>query len=113
MSSPKIPMGPCDYSSPVVPNDYVCSGEGCGRRGVKLWRLYNTFLDHQRLLCAECACDREGVANEVDAEGKLPDRRTNQIGALIPAVPTEDGSTFCGYSSVPEIAVRWWKGIPT
>jgi len=37
--------------------------------------------------------------------------RTDQIGWLVPAVPTEDGS-FWGYTSVPPEACEWWYKLP-
>lgn len=80
---------------------YVCVG--CAAEGVKLWRQYSTFVDHTRLLCRKCA--------EADQEVPLiPDG--DQIGYLVPAVPTPDGSSFWGYTSVPAYAVIWWKGLP-
>ena len=94
---------------------YLCSE--CGASGVKLWRQYNTFLDHQRLLCAVDAAEDQHVnADLIDNEGRYmsPEvhRRTDSIGWLVPAVPTDDGETFWGYSSIPESGVSWWRGLP-
>jgi hypothetical protein len=38
---------------------------------------------------------------------------TDQIGWMVPAVPTPDGDTFWGYTSVPLEGVLWWKALPT
>ncbi len=42
-----------------------------------------------------------------------PSGRTDQIGWRVPAVPTEDGEGFWGYSSVPDDGVKWWRALPT
>ena len=39
--------------------------------------------------------------------------RTNQIGWRVPAVPTEDGETYWGYTSVPQPGCDWWSNLPT
>lgn len=39
--------------------------------------------------------------------------RTDTIGWRVPAVPTEDGEGFWGYSSVPPEGVAWWRALPT
>jgi hypothetical protein len=92
--------------------EYRC-GE-CGKADVRLWREYQTFLDHQTLRCVECAManqmhnygDRKGLpyiaADLVDGD---------QIGWLVPAVPKADGS-FWGYTSVPDDGVEWWYAQP-
>lgn len=36
----------------------------------------------------------------------------DQIGWLIPAVPTEEGDSFWGYTSVPQDGVNWWQSLP-
>lgn len=92
---------------------YVC--HKCRGSGVKLWREYNTSLDQQFLICAWCA----GVS--VDSDGRCADRlgmMTDQIdvpkhGLMVPAVPTEDGSAFWGYTSVPDGGVKWWRSLPS
>ena len=33
------------------------------------------------------------------------------IGWLVAAVPTEDGSTYWGYTSVPKDGVKWWENL--
>ena len=102
---------------------YECSE--CGRLNCKLWREYNTPLSQQRLLCAQCALVDQKKPGPVDADGLTPDRdgnRTDQIGWLIPACPTEkpndrgelsDDASYWGYTSVPQDMVEWWKALPT
>ena len=82
---------------------YEC-GE-CGASGVKLWRQYQTFLDHQELFCQVCA---EADQGKLLADGYS----TDQIGWLVPAVPTAEGDTFWGYTSVPEDRCIWWRALP-
>lgn len=129
------PLGPVDYQSAAAPLLYRCGD--CGAHGVKLWREYQTFLDHQSLRCADCACaeqTRGGRSYSVRAldDGRVrvatiydPDKEPalylvfggndeggDQIGWRIPAVPTADGETYWGYTSVPADGVTWWKRLP-
>lgn len=114
--------GPTAYASAATPTGYVCGT--CGASGVKLWRLYQTFLSHQELACARCAAVAEGCSiADIDADGKRmltgdgfapnPKIRTDQIGWRVPAVPTEEGDTYWGYTSVPPDGVAWWRRLPT
>lgn len=95
-----------DYNSP---EHYRC-GE-CKATGVKLWREYNTFLDSQHLYCRACAVKDQGKGpkqlEEYDQMG------CDQIGWLVPAIPTREGDTFWGYSSVPQGLCHWWYSLPT
>lgn len=103
-----------DYSSAKTPPNYVC-GE-CGVAGCKLWRRYQTFLDHQKLFCVYCAAsDQEKNVRSVDRDGRIKGDMglTDQIGWLIPAVPTEENDTFWGYTSVPETGCEWWRRLPS
>lgn len=118
-------LGPVDYASAVAPTGYHCGK--CGVLGVKLWREYNTFLNHQSLLCAKCACAEQnarsdkgfhviqrpdgGVDVRIDA-GEEYQHYGDQIGWRIPAVPTADGETFWGYSSVPQDGCDWFNRLP-
>lgn len=87
----------------------------CKARGVRLWREYQTFLENQELRCRACALKAQKKTEEEQAH-------TDQIGWLVPAVPTElplnaqwqlEGeSTFWGYTSVPNEGVDWWKALP-
>lgn len=83
---------------------YECGD--CGISGVKLWREYQTFLDHQRLRCVRCAEKDQNRRLDLGREG------SDQIGWLIPAVPTPDGDSFWGYTSVPLADVEWWNALP-
>lgn len=115
------------YEPDAIENlPYVC--HGCGASDCRLWREWNTFLDHQKLYCCNCAeLDQRSICT-LDAskvikalcEPDLSQRDAHMlsipsdiIGNLAPAVPTADGSgTFWGYSSVPIEGVEWWKCLP-
>lgn len=103
------------YLNGKVPTDYKCVQ--CGATNCKLWREYNTFLEHQRLLCAPCtAADQKKSIIDIDADGNRTDDigfKTDQIGWMVPAVPTEECDTYWGYTSVPMPGVNWWKNLPT
>lgn len=107
--------GPVDYRSNIPPKEYCC--DKCKKHGCKLWREYNTFLNQQTLVCCDCAAkeQKKDIAS-IDAEGRWQDdlgMRTDQIGWRIPAVPTAEGDTFWGYTSVPMDGVAWWRRLPT
>lgn len=107
------PTQPVDYSSTAAPESYKCGG--CGRTGVKLWREYQTFLDHQSLRCADCAAADQGRdITSMDDRGRYNGEhgRTDQIGWLVPAVPTAANDTFWGYTSVPSEGCAWWERLP-
>lgn len=96
-----------------VPDNYKCSE--CGKKGCKLWRQYNTFLDCINLLCANCAMVNQDRNCKIDDDGYFIDSfgmYSCVINSLVPAIPTEDNSTFWGYTSVPEDGVNWWKNLP-
>lgn len=102
---------------------YRC--DTCGAGNCKLWREYNTFLGHQTLYCVDCAgkAQKKDVS-DLDARGRRllvgddaryaasADMRSDQIGWLIPAVPTAEGDTFWGYTSVPPDRCEWWYALP-
>jgi hypothetical protein len=102
----------CNMSVP-----YICSK--CLRGGCKLWRDYQTFLENLELFCVVCAAESQNKnIDDIDKDGRRSlgegmMGRTDQIGWLVPAVPTPDGETFWGYSSVPEDGVKWWREQPT
>lgn len=109
------PSHPINYSKHETPPNYVCGK--CGASGCKLWREYQTFLNHQNLRCAPCAAEteEEDISN-IDKDGLRESNhgmKTDQIGWYIPAVPTEENDTYWGYTSVPERGVQWWRGLPT
>lgn len=88
-----------------IPKSYKC--HNCGATGVKLWRLYQTFLNHQKLFCLDCAeKDQKRKAEYRDGDVRC------DIGWLVLAVPTQDGKTFWGYTSIPQEGVEWWKSLP-
>lgn len=78
---------------------YKCSQ--CGAEKVKLWRGYNSM--HVELLCMTCVGK---------AAGKPVDwNESDSCGWHVPAVPTEVGDTYWGYSSVPLRGCRWWHQL--
>lgn len=89
----------------------------CGATDCKLWREYQTFLEHQALYCAPCGAKAQGKSIEgIDSKGQRPTDEgayptTNTIGWLVPAVPVDD--TFWGYTSVPQEDWERWEGFPT
>jgi len=91
------------YLSPT-PGGYAC-GE-CGTSGVRLYRDYETFMEHQRLLCTACAEKADSRGRKMDPE------HPDQLGLMVAAVPTEDGTTFWGFASVPQAGVLWWRALP-
>ncbi len=107
------PTQKVDYSMSSVPSNYVC--HLCGASGVKLWREYNTFLDHQSLFCVVCSGKTQKKdINSINDRG-LVDQEfglSDQIGWRIPAVPNVENDTYWGYTSVPEDGVLWWKRLP-
>ena len=92
---------PFSYSDNTTPDGYKC--DDCGATGVRLYRLYQTFLDHQRLRCHKCACKNQSQNPDTESE--------HSIGWLVAAVPTEDGDTYWGYTSVPQAGVEWWNRL--
>lgn len=94
--------------------EYKC--KKCSTSGVKLWRQSAVFLDNIELLCCDCSTTDQGkTLTQLNEYGSyISDyhgRMTDQIGRLVPAVPTDDGS-FWGYTSVPQDRVDWWKALP-
>jgi ribosomal protein S27AE len=97
---------------------YRCSK--CGYSEGKLWRQSEHFLTNIRLLCGKCGKrnqqsridkSREFYATHgISPTGYLYDHG-DQLGDLLPAVPTPDGS-FWGYTSVPQEGCEWWKALP-
>lgn len=112
-SSPIVDSAhPVDYTSTAVPPTYIC--HDCDATSCKLWRHYNMFLDHQTLLCVDCAGKKQGRdVSGMNENGYEATEQTDQIGNLIPAVPTEENDTFWGYTSVPSEGVEWWRQLPT
>lgn len=86
----------------------------CGATGCKMWREYPRLADYTKILCGPCALKDQGESGTIDANGYVSGglNKCDQIGWMVPAVPTFDG-TFWGYTSVPEAGVRWWRGLPS
>ncbi len=103
-----IKIGPCDYNA-GAPEGYVCGD--CEAHGVKLWRDPDAFVALPRLRCAWCAEKHQRAIRGRDWR-RDPTFDGDHIGALLPATPTEDGSTFWGYTSAPRAACAWWKRLP-
>ncbi len=103
-------VGPTNYSGTKTPTNYVCSE--CGASGVRLFREYQTFLNHSSLNCTDCALKRYKKGHDgkdYDFEGR---DITFEIGWMVAAIPSEEGKTFWGYSAVPTDGVEWWKRLP-
>ena len=107
-------LGPIDYTNPAPPNGYRCAL--CGAHGGKLWRDWNAFVCDVRLSCCVCtAAIHLDDPTAVDERGRLPglSGSSDQIGGRAPAVPTPEGDSFWGYTSVPPEGVAWWRRLPT
>ncbi len=115
---------PVDYQTTKTPKSYRCGT--CGAYGCKLWREYQTFLEYQTLVCCDCAGkEQKKDVSKIDPNGLVPwsmgkyadgteaVQWTDQIGWRIPAIPTEEGDTYWGYTSVPQAGVVWWRRLPT
>lgn len=89
-----------DYKAGTPP-EYRC--EECRTAGCKLWRRYNTFVNHIKLLCVDCA--------EKDQKKRLTPE-SDAIGSWVPAVPTEEDDTYWGYTSIPQAEYGWWDRLP-
>ena len=105
---------PVDHSSSVLPPAYHC--HTCKAHGCKLWREYQTCADYTILQCAECAAkDHEKNISDMDKDGRYTGKygiKGDQIGWMIPAIPTVEGDTFWGYTSVPQAGCNWWYRLP-
>ena len=107
-------IGAFRYADGAAPDGYACGQ--CARHGCKLWRRYQTVLDRQALFCADCAAKNQAHdISDLDDEGmsSWEGMRHDSIGWLVPAVPTEDGESYWGYSSVPDEGVDWWRALST
>lgn len=104
------------YTNPAIPAGYKCGT--CGATGCKLWREYQTCADYQTLECCDCASKSQSTAiDDIGPDGRytsdITHSKVDAIGWRVPAVPTEDGETYWGYSSVPNAGVAWWRALPT
>lgn len=84
---------------------YRC--HGCGAAYCKLWREYQTIASVTELRCANCVERDSGENFECDDPRKM-----SSIGWYVAAVPTPEGDTYWGYTSVPEQALKWWYALP-
>lgn len=100
-------IAPFKYADKIAPTGYVCAY--CARAGCKLWREYQTFANHTTLLCHDCSTYEQDHA--VAGSETTPD--SDAIGWRVPAILTEEGDTFWGYTSVPQDGVDWWRQLPT
>lgn len=96
----------------------------CDVHGVKLWRMSNSFSIEFR--CFTCACiqekvdaipseDKKGVMKapfHANGNTALPRVQSDQIGSLVPAVPSPDGTSCFSYGNVPAEGCQWWWGLP-
>lgn len=100
------------YTSDTTPDDYKCSK--CQARGCKMWRSYASF--HVELYCVDCAAKKEEKdISSLRDDGTIKTQhgdRIDQIGWLVPAVPTENNLSYWGYTSVPAEACEWWQNLP-
>jgi hypothetical protein len=105
--------------NPFKRNKYKCGA--CGASGCKLWREYGTY-SAIILRCAPCAAkEQKRDISSIDENGMrltpeydwAGDRRSDQIGWYIPAVMTEEGDGYWGYTSVPPDSVEAWRKLPT
>ena len=95
-------MRPFNYKKLEIPEEYVCSK--CGKHHVRLYRQYQTCAVAVELLCRSYSLE--------DQKQKVPDSEfEHSIGWLVAAVPTEDGETYWGYTSVPQDGVDWWNNL--
>lgn len=117
MSEPVIQPAAFRYADGKAPAGYRCAN--CFAQGCKLWRRSNTCLEAIELLCVECAGENQKQdVSDIDVDGRhtssiISNHRTDQIGWFVPAVPTEDGEAFWGYTSVPDDGVAWWRALPS
>lgn len=95
-------MTPFKYFN--TPPEYMCSV--CGRDNIRLWR---PSCQEGPLYCIVCGAQKEQA--NIERYMKLAIESGDTIGNLLPAVPTEDGYMW-GYTSVPEKAIHWWRGLP-
>lgn len=96
---------------------YTCGT--CNAVGVKLWRLYNTFLSHQKFYCLTCGMKEYPNYADFFERG---DTTALGGGSLVPACPTElpdatthelgADTTFWGFGSIPGWIFKWWYDLP-
>jgi hypothetical protein len=92
--------------------NYICSV--CGASGVKLWRSYSCSC--VELKCCDCAAkDQHKNISSIGQDGRYEDSSglvSDSIGWYVPAVPSIEGDSYWGYTSVPAGDLFWWKSLP-
>lgn len=101
----EVIYGIVNYASTTPPRAYRCSV--CDAHGVRLWRQYNIVASAVELMCCDCAALEEGKVGKWEGTDD-----GDQIGSMIPAVPTKEGDSFWGYTSVPQNGCNWWYSLP-
>jgi hypothetical protein len=104
---------------------YKC--DTCGAKDCRLYREYQTFLNHQTLYCTACALTlhnavraKEDKPVETLEQLRIYSPKVSQIGWRVAAVPCTrlpDGKfdwegSFWGFTSVPDDGCAWWDGLP-
>jgi hypothetical protein len=109
---PDWPLGPVDFSGDgETPSGYRCLV--CNAHGVRLWREYNCIASAITLRCFDCAILKAGgTAKPYSFEkGQHYTPDDSEISGLVAAIPTAEGDTFWGYSSVPDEGCVWWRSL--
>lgn len=103
------------YYLGIVPGGYSC--KKCGVQGCKLWRESHTYNIPVAPMCCDCISNLKKVdINQINNNGQVPFHLAgmwiDQFGGCVPAVPSEDGSGFYGYGSIPQAGANWWYNLP-
>jgi hypothetical protein len=101
-------------------NTYKCGT--CGAKDCKLWREHGIY-SRVILKCAPCAAEYgKRDISSIDGNGTrltpeydwAGDKRSDQIGWYVPAVPTDDEfEAYWGITSTPLDAYQKWQLFPT
>lgn len=101
------------YISTDTPSNYVCGK--CDATGVKLWRDVVFCVDQVDLRCVSCMgrgeVDEGGYFKDSEY-GKTDQCTIEELGSMLPAVPTEEEDSYWGYTSIPTAGVAWWRNLP-
>ncbi len=68
------------------------------------WLSLDSFDPGITPTCAMCLEAERGKPIDPD--------RCDSVGWRVAAVPTPDGSSYWGFTSVPMAAVHWWRSLP-
>lgn len=102
--------------------EYKC--DNCKGSNLKLWREYNTFADHTKLLCASCLEKKNVDKNGQHLETEYPSLGPimtyvishEKLGLMVPAIavhPFRKSQSFWGYTSVPDEDIKSWQKLST